>query len=61
MPLKLKLCLPITLMTFAIFVRVEIATKPGWKQIQDTLIIAIACGGVAFAMFGRMITPSAWT
>ena len=51
----LKLCLPITLMTFAIFVRVEIATQPGWKQIQDTLIIAIACGGIAFALFGRMI------
>ncbi|MGE5258692.1 MAG: TRAP transporter permease [Hyphomicrobiales bacterium] len=50
----LKLCLPITLMTFAIFVRVEIATNPGWKQIQDTLIISIACGGVAFALFGRM-------
>ncbi len=55
MYVALKLCLPITLMTFAIFVRVEVVTKPGWKQIQDTLIIAIACGGVAFAMFGRMI------
>ena len=55
----LKLCLPITLMTFAIFVRVEIVTKPGWKQIQDTLIIAIACGGVAFAMFGRMLRARA--
>jgi TRAP transporter 4TM/12TM fusion protein len=55
MYVALKLCLPITLMTFAIFVRVEVTTKPGWKQIQDTLIIAVACGGVAFAMFGRMI------
>jgi TRAP transporter 4TM/12TM fusion protein len=53
--LALKLCLPITLMTFAIFVRVEIATKPGWNQIQDTLIISIACGGVSFALFGRMV------
>jgi len=59
MYVALKLCLPITLMTFAIFVRVEIVTKPGWKQIQDTLIIAIACGGVAFAMFGRMIRTRA--
>jgi TRAP transporter 4TM/12TM fusion protein len=59
MLVALKLCLPITLMTFAIFVRVEITTNPGWKQIQDTLIIAVACGGVAFAMFGRMIkTPA---
>jgi TRAP-type uncharacterized transport system fused permease subunit len=51
----LKLCLPITLMTFAIFVRVEIVTNPGWKGIEDTLIISIACCGVSFAMFGRML------
>ncbi len=51
----LKLCLPITLMTFAIFVRAEIVVKPGWKQIEDTLIVAIACCGVSFALFGRMV------
>lgn len=50
----LQLCLPVTLMTFAIFVRAEIVTKPGWKQIEDTIIVAIACGGIAFALFGRM-------
>ena len=29
----LKLCLPVTLMTFAIFVRSELVTNPGWKGI----------------------------
>ena len=52
----LKLCLPVTLMTFAIFVRAEIVTNPGWKGIEDTLIIAIACCGVSFSLFGRMVS-----
>jgi TRAP-type uncharacterized transport system fused permease subunit len=53
--IALKLCLPITLMTFAIFVRSELVVKPGWKGIEDMLIIAIACWGISFAMFGRML------
>jgi len=52
--IALKLCLPVTLMTFAIFVRSELVTKPGWKGIEDMLIISIACWGVSFAMFGRI-------
>lgn len=52
----LQLCLPVTLMTFAIFVRSDLVVNPGWKQIEDTLIVAIACGGVAFALFGRMLS-----
>jgi len=56
----LQLCLPVTLMTFAIFVRSELVVKPGWKQIEDTLIVAIACGGVAFALFGRMLSTRKW-
>jgi TRAP transporter 4TM/12TM fusion protein len=55
MYIALKLCLPITLMTFAIFVRSELVVSPGWKGIEDMLIIAIACWGVSFAMFGRML------
>jgi surface polysaccharide O-acyltransferase-like enzyme len=42
-------------MTFAIFVRSELVVNPGWKGIEDMLIIAIACWGVSFAMFGRML------
>jgi len=54
MYIALKLCLPVTLMTFAIFVRSEVVTNPGWTGIVDMLIISIACWGVAFAMFGRI-------
>jgi TRAP-type uncharacterized transport system fused permease subunit len=49
----LKICLPITLMTFAIFARSEMAIKPGWGQIGDVLVVTTATCGVGFAMFGR--------
>ncbi len=32
----LKICLPITLMTFAIFTRPNMVVNPGWLQIADT-------------------------
>jgi len=51
----LKICLPITLMTFVPFTRSEMVLNPGWKQIGDCLLVAVACSGVAFAMFGRCI------
>ncbi len=50
----LKLCLPITLMTFAIFVRSQIVTSPGWGQVLDMMLVAVACWGISFAMFGRI-------
>ena len=49
----LKLCLPITIMTFAIFVRSNIVVNPGWPQIADTLLVAIACCGISYAIFGK--------
>jgi TRAP transporter 4TM/12TM fusion protein len=49
----LKMCLPITIMTFAIFTRSDIVVNPGWWQVADTLLVAIACSGFTFAMFGR--------
>jgi TRAP-type uncharacterized transport system fused permease subunit len=54
----LKICLPITLMTFAPFTRSELVTQPGWAQIGDCLLVAVACSGIAFAMFGRCIANS---
>jgi TRAP-type uncharacterized transport system fused permease subunit len=51
----LKVCLPITLMTFAPFTRSELVTQPGWAQIGDCLLVAVGCSGLAFAMFGRCI------
>ena len=50
----LKICLPITLMTFAIFTRSNIVTTTGWLQIADTILVLISTCGVAFAMFGRI-------
>lgn len=49
----LKICLPITLMTFTIFTRSNIVTTPGWPQIADTILITIGTCAIAFAMFGR--------
>ena len=51
--LALKLCLPITLMSFAIFVRQDIVVNPGWAQIADMLLIVIGCCGMTCAIFGR--------
>jgi TRAP transporter 4TM/12TM fusion protein len=50
---SLKLCLPITIMTFAIFVRSNIVINPGWPQIVDTLLVAVACCGITFSIFGE--------
>ncbi|MBN2439279.1 MAG: TRAP transporter permease [Deltaproteobacteria bacterium] len=49
----LKLCLPITIMTFAIFFRSNIVVNPGWPQIADMLLVAIGCCGITFSIFGQ--------
>ena len=49
----LKICAPITLMTFAIFSRSNMVTTTGWLQIADTLLVLISTLGITFAMFGR--------
>ena len=49
----LRICLPITLMTFAIFSRTDMVVNPGWAQIFATLLVMIGTGATAFAMFGR--------
>lgn len=50
----LKICLPITLMTFAIFTRSNMVVLTGWAQIADAAIMMVGTSGVAFAMFGRI-------
>jgi TRAP-type uncharacterized transport system fused permease subunit len=50
----LKLCAPITIMTFAIFTRSDLVVAPGWWQAADTLIVAIGCCAFTFALFGRI-------
>ncbi|WP_245795264.1 TRAP transporter permease [Thioalkalivibrio denitrificans] len=54
----LKICLPITVMSFAIFVRSDMVVNPGWDQIVDTLLVAVGTAGVTYAVFGRFF--SAW-
>ncbi|HEX9787159.1 MAG TPA: TRAP transporter large permease subunit, partial [Candidatus Binatia bacterium] len=51
----LKLCLPITFMSFAIFVRSDMVVNPGWAQIADTLLVTIATCGITCAIFGRFV------
>jgi len=51
----LRICLPITLMTFAIFSRAEMVVTPGWMQIGSTLVVTIGTCGTALAMFGRLL------
>jgi len=49
----LKICAPITLMTFAIFTRYNMVVNPGWLQIADTILVLISTLGITFALFGR--------
>lgn len=51
----LKICLPITLLTFAIFTRSDMAVRPGWGQVGDVLVVTVGTCGIAFALFGRCI------
>ena len=57
----LKICAPITLMTFAIFTRSDLVMKPGWPQIVDVLVVTSGTCGVAFAMFGRFFRNAVLT
>ncbi len=49
----LKICAPITLMTFAIFTRPNMVVNPGWLQIADTMLVLVSTLGITFALFGR--------
>jgi len=51
----LRICLPITLMTFAIFSRSEMVVHPGWTQVVSTLVVTTGTCGTALGMFGRLV------
>jgi TRAP-type uncharacterized transport system fused permease subunit len=55
----LRICLPITLMTFSIFARTDMVVNPGWAQIGATLLVFVGTAAVAFAMFGRFVEKPA--
>ena len=50
----LKICAPITLMTFAVFTRQNMVVNPGWLMVGDTLLVLISTLGVCLALFGRL-------
>jgi len=56
----LKLCLPVTLMTFAIFTRFHLVVNPGWRQIGDMLLAAMACWGITYSIFGKFSLNQIW-
>ncbi len=56
----LKICAPITLMTFAIFTRSDMVVNPGWPQVGSTLLVLAGTAGISFSMFGRFL-DSPWT
>jgi hypothetical protein len=49
----LKICAPITLMTFAIFTRSNMVVTTGWAQLADIVLVLVSTCGITFAMFGR--------
>jgi len=51
----LRLCLPITVLSFAIFFRSDMVMTPGWPQVLDTALVAIGTCGISFAIFGRFV------
>ncbi len=51
----LKICLPIMIMSFAIFVRTDMVVNPGLAQIRDTYLVTAGSLGFTFAMFGRFV------
>ncbi|MPZ27605.1 MAG: TRAP transporter fused permease subunit [Micromonosporaceae bacterium] len=49
----LKICLPIVLMSFAIFVRSDAIVQQGWAQVPDTILLALGSMAVIYAVAGR--------
>src|SRR5690606_28799671 len=49
----LKMCAPLFVMSFAIFVRQDMLTSPGWPQVWESLLVGVACLGLTFATFGQ--------
>ncbi|RJR42117.1 MAG: TRAP transporter permease [Desulfobacteraceae bacterium] len=57
----LKMCLPVTIMTFAIFVRTDLVVNPSWSQVLATVVVAIACCGISYSIFGVFFASRAMT
>ncbi|MFB3886761.1 MAG: TRAP transporter permease [Thermodesulfobacteriota bacterium] len=57
--IALRITLPITVITFALFTRSNLVVKPGWGQIGDILLVTTGTCAFAFAVFGRC-TEKLW-
>jgi TRAP-type uncharacterized transport system fused permease subunit len=55
----LKICMPITIMSLAIFIRSDMVVNPGWAQLFDTGLVAVGTCAITFATFGRFIAGRA--
>jgi TRAP transporter 4TM/12TM fusion protein len=49
----LRICLPIVIMSFAIFVRSDSVVDPGWSQIGETALLMLGTLAITFAALGR--------
>ncbi|OUM98505.1 MAG: TRAP transporter [Firmicutes bacterium ZCTH02-B6] len=49
----LKICSPMFVLSFSIFVRQEILTQTGWPQILTSTYVGVACLGLTFSLFGQ--------
>jgi TRAP-type uncharacterized transport system fused permease subunit len=50
---SLKMCSPLIILTFAIFVRTDIVVTTGIPQLIDTILLIVGCLGVTFLVFGK--------
>lgn len=55
----LKICMPMFVVSFAIFVRQDMLVSPGVLQIIESLIVGVAALALTFATFGRF-AREAW-
>ncbi|GAB3740032.1 TRAP transporter fused permease subunit [Nocardiopsis nanhaiensis] len=49
----LKLCMPIIIMTFGIFIRSDTVAATGWPQVVDTALLTVGSLAFTFAVLGR--------
>src|SRR5687767_15933307 len=50
----LRLCVPLTFLTFAIFVRKDMVATTGWPMVADTALVSIATWGLSCSIFATL-------
>lgn len=49
----LKMCMPLLIMTFGIFIRSDTVVTTGWPQVVDTALLTVGSLAFTFAVLGR--------